>query len=151
MRYSLTLCTLLLGANITFPAAVAAGTFVPWQADGYAIKHPLGGLSGDPLRGRDIVRNKDRGNCLACHHLPIPEEAFHGTVGPPLDLVATRLNEGQLRLRVADEQRIVPDTVMPPYHRPLDDLNQVADDYYGKPLLTAQELEDVVAYLMTLQ
>ena len=151
MRYSLTLCTLLLGASTAFPPVLAAGAFVPWQAEGYAIKQPLGGLSGDPQRGRDIARSKDRGNCLACHHLPIPEEAFHGTLGPPLDLVATRLNEGQIRLRVADEQRIVPDTVMPPYHRPLNDLTQVAYEYYGKPLLTAQELEDVVAYLMTLR
>ena len=141
---------LLLAGSATTPA-VAAEAFVPWQAKDYAIEMPLGGLAGDPRRGREIVRSKDRGNCLACHSLPIPEESFHGTVGPPLAAVASRLTEGPIRLRVADEQQIVPGTVMPPFYRNPAQLNRVAEEYFGKTVLTAQEVEDVVAYLMTLR
>ncbi len=135
---------------VVSPLAAAEG-FVPWQAVGDSIPQPLGGLTGDASRGREIARRKDLGNCLACHRLPMPEAGFQGTVGPPLDGIASRLNAGQIRLRVADESRRVPTTVMPPFHKDPTTLNQVADDYYGKPVLNAQQLEDVVAYLMTLQ
>lgn len=150
MRYSTTLVAFLLIAAAP-PSTRAADSHVPWQAQDYAIAEPLGGLRGDPERGRDIARNKDRGNCLACHRLPIPEEAFHGTVGPPLEKVASRLSEGQVRLRIVDESLLVPNTIMPAFHKDPADLNRVADAYYGKPVLTAQEVEDVVAYLMTLR
>jgi len=72
-------------------------------------------------------------------------------VGPPLRWVATRLSAGQIRLRIADESRLLPTTIMPPFHKEPAELNQVADEYYGKPLLSAQQVEDVVAYLMTLR
>lgn len=146
--------TLVLLLTVTLPMTVpclAAGAYTPWQAEGYAVRSPLAGLKGDARRGRDIVRRKDKGNCLACHHLPIPEEAFHGNLGPPLHAVASRLTEGQIRLRVIDEQQIVPTTVMPSFHKDPAQLNRVADEFFGKPVLTAQEVEDVVAYLMTLR
>jgi sulfur-oxidizing protein SoxX len=150
MRLAATATVLLLTSTAALPASAVPG-YVAWQADNYAIAEPLAGLSGDPGRGREVVRRKDRGNCLACHSLPIPEESFHGTVGPPLAHVASRLNAGQLRLRIADETRLVPGTIMPAFHKNPAELHRVADEFFGKPILSAQEVEDVVAYLMTLK
>jgi len=125
--------------------------FIPWQIENYAINKPLGGLMGDAKRGKEIVKRKDKGNCLACHSLPIPEESFHGTVGPSLKGIATRLNTGQIRLRIADETKLIPGTIMPGFYKNPKEINRVADGFWGKTVLTAQEVEDVVAYLMTLK
>ena len=132
-------------------ASYSEETFYPWKIDDYAIKKPLGGFIGNAQRGRKIVINKNKGNCLACHSLPIPEESFHGTVGPPLHGIASRLNEGQIRLRVADEQQVNPSTVMPGFYKNPKENNRVDDQYWGKPVLNAQETEDVIAYLMSLK
>ena len=131
--------------------SLAEQTFYPWKIENYAIKKPLGGFSGDAQRGRKIVINQDKGNCLACHSLPIPEESFHGTVGPPLHGIASRLSKEQIRLRVADEQKINPFTIMPGFYKNPKENNRVDDDFWGKPVLTAQETEDVITYLMTLK
>lgn len=131
--------------------SLAAEKYIPWQMENYAIKSPLGGLAGNARRGRDIARRKDKGNCLACHSMPIPEEPFHGTLAPPLSGVATRMNEGQIRLRIVDETKLIPTTIMPGFYKSPKELNRVADEYWGKTVLTAQEVEDVVAYLMTLK
>ncbi len=124
--------------------------YVEWEAEGDAIPEPLGGLRGDPVRGKAVVIDRDSGNCLACHRMPIPDEPMQGTIAPPLHGVGSRLSEGQLRLRVVNEQRINPNTIMPAlykrpgeYHRP--------HPAYKTTVLTAQEVEDVVAYLMTLK
>ncbi len=135
----------------TFSPSFAEQIFYPWKIENYAIKKPLGGFTGDAQRGRKIAINQDKGNCLACHSLPIPEESFHGTVGPPLQGIASRLNKGQIRLRVADEQKINPFTIMPGFYKNPKENNRVADDFWGKPVLTAQETEDVITYLMTLK
>ena len=140
----------LLSIN-AFSASSAEQTFHPWKIENYAIKTPLGGFTGNAQRGRKIVINKDKGNCLACHNLPIPEESFHGTVGPPLHGIASRLSKGQIRLRVADEQKINPATIMPGFYKDPKENNRVDDNFWGKPVLTAQETEDVIAYLMTLK
>lgn len=130
----------------TTPAGYCA-----WEAENFAIAKPLCGLKGDPVRGRAIAVDTHGGNCLACHQMPIPEEAFHGTVGPPLTHVAARYNEAQLRLRVVDERSVNPSTIMPGFYRDPGLLNRVAEDYWGKTFLTAQQVEDVVAYLVTLK
>ena len=130
--------------------AFAAEDYVQWQRDGYAIPRPLAGLKGDAARGRALVIDRAKGNCLACHRLPIPGEEFQGTVGPPLHGVASRLSEGELRLRVVDEKQLNPATIMPGYYRDPKTLNRVADDWWGRTILSAQEVEDVVAYLQTL-
>ncbi len=83
--------------------------------------------------------------------MPIPEELFHGTIGPPLDGVGARYTEAQLRLRVVDEQVLNPLTIMPGFYRDPRKANRVADDFWGKTFLTAQQVEDTVAYLVTLQ
>lgn len=135
-----------------FPIYPACGErYVPWQQQGLAINEPLRDLHGDARRGRAIVIDRSKGNCLACHRLPIPEEEFHGTVGPSLVGIASRLSEGEIRLRVVDEKQVNPMTVMPGYYRDPRLFNQVWEEYLGKTVLTAQEVEDVVAYLKTLR
>jgi sulfur-oxidizing protein SoxX len=110
----------------------------------------LTGAPGDPARGRAIVASRQKGLCLLCHSGPIPEERFQGTIGPDLAGAGARWSEGQLRLRVVDAARLNPDTIMPPYHR-VEGLTRVAANFRGKPVLTAAEIEDVVAYLITLR
>lgn len=140
----------LVTALAVLPVQAAEPEFIAWSAQGDGIAAPLGGLRGDAQRGRALVIRQDKGNCLTCHDLPIPEEGFHGTLGPSLVGVGERLSEAQLRLRVADEQRLNPRSIMPGFHRDPAGLNQVAWEYAGQTLLTAQEVEDVVAYLRTL-
>ena len=122
-----------------------------WEIVDYAIGQPLCGLQGDAGRGRRIAIDSHGGNCLACHRMPIPEEPLHGTIGPPLEGVASRLTEAQLRLRIVDERQINPATIMPGFYRNPRLANRVADDYWGKTFLTAQQVEDVIAYLKTLK
>ena len=116
--------------------------------NGDAITEPLA-AAGDTQRGRRIVRDRETGNCLICHKAPEPDELFQGDLGPDLGGIGKRLTAGQIRLRLVDESRLNPQTLMPPYYR-VDGLNRVATRYRGKPVLTAQEIEDVVAYLGTL-
>jgi len=114
------------------------------------ITEPLSGSRGDPAQGRAIVVNRQTGLCLLCHSGPFPEERFQGTLAPSLAGAATRLNESQLRLRIADGRRLNPDTIMPSYYR-IDGLTRVAPGFAGKPILNAEQIEDVVAFLMTLR
>ena len=106
--------------------------------------------AGDPARGRALVLARESANCVLCHTVPDPAVKFAGDVGPPLAGIGARLSEAQLRLRVADNLRVNPSTVMPSYYK-IDGLDRVAGIYAGKPVLTAQEVEDVVAWLVTLK
>ena len=106
-------------------------------------------MPGDPRRGREVIAGRD-GNCLLCHAIPETGERFMGNVGPPLSGVGRRLTAGQLRLRIADAGRLNRDVIMPSYYR-VHGLDRVAAAYEGKPILTAQQVEDVVAYLLTLR
>jgi L-cysteine S-thiosulfotransferase len=117
---------------------------------GDAIPAPLAGGRGDAARGRGIVVNRQVGLCLLCHSGPFPEERFQGTIGPDLRGTATRLSEGQIRLRIVDASRVNPATIMPAYFR-TEGLTRVAPALRGKPVLTAGEVEDVVAFLVTLR
>jgi sulfur-oxidizing protein SoxX len=135
---------------LSVPVLAGEAQFFDWTVEGLSIPEPLGGLRGDPVRGKAVVIDRDRGNCLACHHMPIPEEPMHGTIGPPLTGVGSRLTEAQLRLRVVNEQRINPDTIMPGFYRDPQKYNRPHPEYMT-PVLTAQEVEDVVAYLVTLK
>ena len=128
-----------------------AGNFAPSLViAGDAIAQPLTDLAGDPLRGRAIVANRQIGLCLLCHSGPIAEERFQGTLAPDLAGAGRRWSATQLRLRVADAQALHPDSIMQPYFR-TNGLNRVALAYRDKPLLSAQQVEDVVAYLVTLR
>jgi sulfur-oxidizing protein SoxX len=115
-----------------------------------AIPEPLTDQPGDPERGRRIALDREGGDCTVCHAMPLPQRQFHGTIGPPLDGVGRRYTAGELRLRLVDPKRIVPETIMPAYYK-VDGLHRVLERYRGQAILTAQQIEDVVAYLLTLR
>lgn len=115
-----------------------------------AIPEPLTAEPGNAERGRAIVANRTAGLCLLCHGAPIPEDRLQGNLAPTLAGAGSRWTAGQLRLRLVDPARLVPDTIMPSYYR-LDHLQRVAKAFAGKTILSAQQLEDVVAYLASLK
>ena len=114
-----------------------------------AIPASLTGTRGDPERGRAIVVARQN-TCLLCHSGPFPEERFQGNLSPNLKGTGARWNEGQLRLRLVDALRLNAETIMPSYYR-VEGLNRVAPAWRGKPILSAEQIEDVVAYLATLR
>jgi L-cysteine S-thiosulfotransferase len=128
------------------PAAVTA-TFV---IVGDGIPAALGGAAGDPARGRALVVARDAANCILCHAVNDPGVRFSGNVGPALDGVGRRMSVAQLRLRVVDSARVNADTIMPGYYR-VDASSDVAAAYRGKPILDAQQVEDIVAWLAALR
>lgn len=131
--------------------AVPAGAeLAPYVIVGDAIPASLTGVKGDPVRGRAIVGNRQLGLCLLCHSGPFPEDKFQGNIAPDLSGAGLRWSEGQLRLRIVDASKFNPNTIMPPFYR-IDHLTRVAPAYRDKPVLTAVEIEDVIAYLMTLK
>lgn len=113
------------------------------------IPASLTGAKGDPARGRAIVANRQVGLCLLCHSGPFPEERFQGNLAPDLR-EAARLTEAQIRLRLVDPARVNPQTIMPGYYR-TEGLARVAPAFRGKPVLSAEQIEDVVAYLLSLK
>jgi sulfur-oxidizing protein SoxX len=126
------------------------GALVDEHRANNAIPQPLTDQPGDPERGRRIVLDRDGGDCLICHAMPLPQRQFHGTVGPPLDGIGGRYSAGELRLRLVDPKAFNPETIMPAYYK-VEGLHRVLERYRGKPMLTAQQVEDVVAYLLTLR
>jgi sulfur-oxidizing protein SoxX len=122
---------------------------VRYRVEGDAIPTALTAVPGDAARGTQVIKSRDS-NCLLCHVVPGGSAHVMGNVGPPLAAVGARLTAGQLRLRIADSTRLSPDSVMPAYYR-IGGLRQVAQPYRGKPVLTAQQVEDVVAYLASLK
>lgn len=140
----------ILAAVIAAPSRVFAEAPRPVAVvGGSAIPAPLADAAGDAARGQAIATDRARGNCLACHALPVPEP-LQGNVGPDLGGVASRLSEGEMRLRVVDPKIVNAETAMPAYYR-VDGLFRVRQDMAGRPILAAQEIEDVVAYLRTLK
>ena len=131
--------------NATVLAAALAVTVV-----GDAIPASLTGAPGDPARGRAIVVDRQVGLCLLCHSGPFPEQRFQGDLGPDLGGVGARLSAGQIRLRIVDPARANPATLMPAYFK-TEGLERVAPALRGKTVLSAQQIEDVVAFLMTLK
>lgn len=136
---------MLFAAGVAHGPAIAQTLF---ETAGDAIPLPLAPEPGDPARGRSVVVNRDIGTCTLCH--AVPGEALAGNLAPALAGVGARLTPAQLRLRVADSTRVSPDTPMPAYYR-TEGLTQVAAAYRGKTILSAQQVEDVVAYLATLK
>ena len=129
----------------------AAQPLVKFQIKDGGIPASLTGQPGDAQRGREAAVNTRLGNCLACHAVTaLKTEPSHGNVGPSLDGVASRLTVAQIRLRIVDPTKLNPDTMMPPFYR-VDGLNRVLQQFQGKPILTAQQVEDVIAFLETLK
>lgn len=153
MQSNRTLRTIFCAAALSALYAASAGAEQQVAlniVDGTAIPVPLTAEPGDPERGRAVAINRKQGNCLACHIMPIPEQPFHGEVGPDLSEVASAYSEGELRLRIVDSKVLNPDTIMPAFYRS-DGLNRVMKKFQGKTVLTAQQVEDIVAYLLTLK
>jgi sulfur-oxidizing protein SoxX len=125
--------------------------YCQWQVKEYAIEQSLCGLHGNAERGKIIASNGSKGNCLACHQLPIEGIEAYGTIGPELEGVASRLTEGFIRLRVVDTRHINPMSIMPGFYRDPSLINRPAKKYRGRTFLTAQQVEDVIAYLVTLK
>lgn len=140
---------ILLAAGAS-PSASAQGSVAPYAVVGDAIPASLTGRPGDAARGRRIVASRDKGLCLLCHSGPLPEVRLQGTIATSLAGAGKQASEGQLRLRIVDASRVNAATVMPSFHR-IDGLVRVAPAFRGRPILTADEVEDVVAYLVTLK
>ena len=115
-----------------------------------SLPSSLTGAAGDPVSGKKIVLDRHVGLCLLCHSGPFPEEQFQGDLAPSLAGVGSRLSPGQIRLRIVDSSRVNPSTIMPPYLR-TEALQRVAPAHRGKTVLSAHQIEDVVAFLVTLK
>ena len=113
------------------------------------IKKPLT-ASADPKRGRAVFVERGQGHCVLCHKIDELDAPFQGDVGPPLGDVGAWLSAGQIRLRIVNNAAVNPDTVMPPYYR-VKGLHQVARGFKNKTALSAQQIEDLVAYLSRLK
>jgi len=118
--------------------------------DEISIPKSLTGKAGDPKKGRALAINRKKGNCLACHSMPIPEQQFHGETGPSLYGVGNRLAEGELRMQLVNSKVTNPDTMMPAYYRTFGFATPLKK-FVGKTVLSAQEVEDIVSYLKTLK
>jgi sulfur-oxidizing protein SoxX len=143
-----------LGLALTCAATLAAAEGTAPQGVTYvdgAVEASLTGQPGDAAAGRKVFSNRKLGNCLACHmNADMPEESFHGEVGPPMDGVADRWTEAELRGIVTNSKKMFEGTIMPAFYvdagytRPLG-------DFASASILEAQQVEDVIAYLMTLK
>lgn len=118
-------------------------------ADDIAINASLTGVAGNAENGRKVAINRTKGNCLACHEMPIPEQQFHGETGPSLHGVAARLSEGEIRMQIVNPKVVNENSMMPSFYR-VTGYNRLAKKFAGKTILSTQEVEDVVAYLLTL-
>jgi len=114
-----------------------------------ALPDPLTATPGNAVRGREVVLGRDA-NCLFCHAIPETGERFMGNIGPPLSAVGSRLTAAQIRQRIVDFTKVKSDVAMPSYYR-VEGLDEVAQQYRGRPILGAQQIEDVIAYLLTLK
>ena len=140
---------ILAGALLALPGFAAAQELRNYTVIGDAIPVSLTGAPGDPARGRATLVNR-QSTCILCHGGPFPEERFQGDLAPSLTGSGSRWSEGQLRLRLVDASRLNPATIMPSYYR-VDGLVRVGSAWRGKPILSAEQIEDMVAYLVTLR
>jgi L-cysteine S-thiosulfotransferase len=139
----------LAAATLALPGTALAQALQPYVVVGDAIPDPLTGAPGEATRGRALVLNR-LSTCILCHSGPFPEEKFQGDLAPSLAGAGGRWSAGQLRLRLVDGSRLNPATIMPSYYR-VDGLQRVGAAWRGKPILSAEQIEDVVAYLASLR
>lgn len=134
----------------TILSLATATTSVAQGSTASEMTEPLASQPGDPSRGRVIVLSRQSGLCILCHSGPFPEERFQGNMAPDLGVSAQRLTASQLRARIVNASVFNPETIMPTYYNHAG-LNRVASGYAGKTILTGQEIEDVVAFLVSLK
>ena len=149
MRLGLAFATAALAGIATVTVVTAQEALRTYQVVGTAIPESLTGARGDPARGRAIVIKRES-TCLLCHSGPFPEERFQGDLSPTLKGTGFRWSEAELRLRMVDANKLNPATIMPAFYR-VDGLNRVGPSWRGKPIMTAEQIEDVVAFLATLR
>lgn len=130
-------------------AQTPALSLAPYRVEAASIPQPLA-ANGVARLGEAVVLDRNLSSCVLCHVVPDPEKRPMGDIAPPLDGVGSRLSAGQLRLRMVDSTLVNPASIMPPYYR-VENLHQVAPAWRGKPILNAQQIEDVVAYLLGLK
>lgn len=135
---------------ICVPAGATQPQIPPIAIVGHAVPAPLTATPGDAVRGRSIFADRTKGLCLLCHAGPIPEERFQGNLAPDLAGAGSRWSIAEMRLRLVDSRALNPETIMPSYYS-LSGTTRVGTAWRGKPVLEAQEIEDVVAYLATLR
>jgi sulfur-oxidizing protein SoxX len=134
---------------LALPGLAVGEELRPYKVTGDSIMESLTGAPGDATRGRAL--GLERANtCILCHSGPFPGEKFQGDLAPSLSGSGSRWSVGQLRLRLVDASRLNPGTIMPSYHR-IDGLDRVAANWRDKPILSAGQIEDIVAYLSTLR
>jgi L-cysteine S-thiosulfotransferase len=141
----------LAGAALAAALSVAAVAqeLQPYTVTGDGITESLTGVPGDPVRGRALVLDRSS-TCILCHSGPFAEARFQGDLAPSLAGAGSRWNVSQLRLRLVDASRFNPKTIMPSYYR-VDGLERVGPNWRGKPILSAEQIEDIVAFLVTLR
>ena len=139
----------LAAALLLSPGMAVSQPLQPYVVTGDSIMESLTGAPGDATHGRALVLERTN-TCILCHSGPFPEEKFQGDLAPNLAGSGSRWSTGQLRLRLVDASRLNPRTIMPSYYR-LDGLDRVASNWHGKPILSAEQIEDIVAYLATLR
>ena len=127
------------------PLAANAQGLRPYDVVGDAIPQSLTGNPGDAARGRALVLERST-TCILCHSGPFPETRFQGDLAPSLAGAGNRWSQGQLRLRLVDASRLNAATIMPSYYR-IDGLVRVGPAWRSKPILSAEQIEDMVAYL----
>jgi sulfur-oxidizing protein SoxX len=140
---------LLAGPLLALPGPARAQALPPYTVVGDAIPQSLTGMAGEKARGRALVVERSS-TCILCHSGPFPEQRFQGDLAPDLAGSGSRWSEGQLRLRLVDASRLNAATIMPSYYR-VDGLDRVGTLWRGKPILSAEQIEDVVAYLGSLR
>jgi len=139
----------LMAAIAALPCGARAQELKPYVAVGDGIPQSLTGAPGDASRGRALVLERSS-TCILCHSGPFPETRFQGDLAPSLEGTGNRWSASQLRLRLVDASRFNPATIMPSFYR-VDGLDRVGRAWRGKPILTAEQIEDVVAYLANLR
>jgi sulfur-oxidizing protein SoxX len=140
---------LAMAMLLALPCSAGGEELRPYTVTGDSISGSLTGAPGDAARGRALVLERTN-TCILCHSGPFPEEKFQGDLAPNLSGSGSRWSVGQLRLRLVDASRLNPATIMPSYYR-LEGLDRVAPNWRGKPILSAEQIEDIVAYLATLR
>jgi L-cysteine S-thiosulfotransferase len=138
-----------LAAAFALPCIADAQELRTYVVVGDAIPDSLTGMPGDVTRGRALIVDRTS-TCILCHSGPFPEVKFQGDLAPSLAGAGSRWSEGQLRLRLVDAPRLNPATIMPSYYR-VEGLVRVGAAWRGKSILSAGQIEDIVAYLATLR
>ena len=142
-----------VAVSAAFSLSAMAGTpkLINYKIVGESsIPKSLTGKPGNAKKGRKLAVHRKKGNCLACHKMPIPEQQFHGEIGPDLAGVGSRYSAGELRLLIVNPKVVNEDTIMPAFYKNTG-FNAVLKKFKGKTVISAQDVEDIIAYLLTLK